>query len=258
MSTLTTDLKRLGEVKAPTGFADRLLAHVGMADSYARFDTVIGSVYVAWNRQGISSAARDSSAAEFEARFHREVGRPLAQAVPPPDLAAKIQDELSGKRRMRFDLRGLTPFEQAVLRKTYQIPRGEVRPYGWVAREIGHPAAVRAVGTALANNPIPYFIPCHRVVRTDGQIGNYGGGGPDAKRAILTMEGVRVNRLQELARAGVRYQGVKTTKVFCFPTCHTGRHALEKNIVWLHDEASARAAGFRPCKVCRPAPQLSA
>jgi O-6-methylguanine DNA methyltransferase len=252
MSTLTTDLKRLGEVKAPAGFAERLLAHVGMSDSYAPFETVLGTVYVAWNRQGISSAARDASAGAFEARFRKEVGRPLAEAVPPPDLAAKIHDELSGKRRMRFDLRGLTPFEQAVLRKTYQIPRGEVRPYGWVAREIGRPAAVRAVGTALANNPIPYFIPCHRVVRTDGQIGNYGGGGPEAKRAILTMEGVRVNRLQELAKAGVRYQGVKTTKVFCYPTCHTGRHALDKNIVWLHDEASARAAGFRPCKVCRP------
>jgi O-6-methylguanine DNA methyltransferase len=258
MTTLTTDLKRLGEVKAPAGFADRLLAHVGMADSYARFDTVLGAVYVAWNRQGISSAARDASADEFEARFHKEVGRQLVEAVPPPDLAAKIQDELEGRHRLRFDLRGLTPFEQAVLRKTKQIPRGEVRPYGWVAREIGHPAAVRAVGTALANNPIPYFIPCHRVVRTDGQIGNYGGGGPEAKRAILTMEGVRVNRLQELASKGVRYQGVKTTKVFCYPTCHTGRHALEKNIVWLHDEASARAAGFRPCKVCRPAAQLSA
>jgi O-6-methylguanine DNA methyltransferase len=258
MTTLTTDLKRLGEVKAPAGFADRLLAQVGMADSYARFDTVLGAVYVAWNRQGISSAARDSSADEFEARFHKEVGRQLVEAVPPPDLAAKIQDELEGRHRLRFDLRGLTPFEQAVLRKTKQIPRGEVRPYGWVAREIGHPAAVRAVGTALANNPIPYFIPCHRVVRTDGQIGNYGGGGPEAKRAILTMEGVRVNRLQELASKGVRYQGVKTTKVFCYPTCHTGRHALEKNIVWLHDEASARAAGFRPCKVCRPAAQLSA
>ena len=253
MTTLTTDLKRLGEVKAPAGFADRLLAHVGMADSYARFDTVLGAVYVAWNRQGISSAARDASADEFEARFHKEVGRQLVEAVPPPDLAAKIQDELEGRHRLRFDLRGLTPFEQAVLRKTKQIPRGEVRPYGWVAREIGHPAAVRAVGTALANNPIPYFIPCHRVVRTDGQIGNYGGGGPEAKRAILTMEGVRVTRLQELASKGVRYQGVKTTKVFCYPTCHTGRHALEKNIVWLHDEASARAAGFRPCKVCRPA-----
>jgi O-6-methylguanine DNA methyltransferase len=253
MIALTTDLKRLGAVKAPAGFADRVLAQVGMADSYARFETVLGDVYVAWNRLGVSAAARFVSAEEFEDWFGTEVGRPLMSAVAPPDLAEKIQDELNGKKRMRFDLRGLTPFEQAVLRKTREIPRGEVRPYGWVAREIGRPAAVRAVGTALANNPIPYFIPCHRVVRTDGHIGNYGGGGPKAKKAILTLEGVRVKKLEELGRAGIRYQGVRTTKIFCFPTCHTGRHALEKNIVWLHDEASARAAGFRPCKVCRPA-----
>jgi O-6-methylguanine DNA methyltransferase len=252
MTTLRTDLKRLGGVKAPAGFADRLMAHVGMADSYARFETVLGNVYVAWNRQGVSAAARSASAAEFEAWFRKDVGRQLVAATPPADLAAKISDELEGRRRLRFDLRGLTEFEQAVLRKTREIPRGEIRPYGWVAREIGRPAAVRAVGTALANNPIPYFIPCHRVVRMDGHIGNYGGGGPEAKRAILNMEGVRVKRMEELARAGVRYQGVKTTKVFCYPTCHTGRHVLEKNIVWLHDEASARAAGFRPCKVCRP------
>jgi O-6-methylguanine DNA methyltransferase len=240
-------------VKAPDGFAIRVLAQVGMADSYARFETVLGDVFVAWNRLGVSAAARFMSAEEFEDWFDQEVGRSLMPAVAPPDLAEKIQDELNGKKRMRFDLRGLTAFEQAVLRKTREIPRGEVRPYGWVAREIGRPAAVRAVGTALANNPIPYFIPCHRVVRTDGHIGNYGGGGPEAKKAILTLEGVRVKKLEELGRAGFRYQGVRTTKIFCFPTCHTGRHALEKNIVWLHDEASARAAGFRPCKVCRPA-----
>src|ERR1700730_1652795 len=253
MIALTTDLKRLGEVKAPTGFAERVLSQVGMADTCARFQTVLGDVYVSWNGHGVSAAARSASASEFEEWFRKDVGRPISQAPAPADLAKKIQDELNGKHRMRFDLRGLTPFEQAVLRKTLQIPRGEVRPYGWVATEIGRPAAVRAVGTALANNPIPYFIPCHRVVRTDGKIGNYGGGGPEAKRAILTLEGVRLNRLQELARAGDRYQGVKTTKIFCFPTCHTGRRALEKNIVWLRDEASARAAGFRPCKVCRPA-----
>jgi O-6-methylguanine DNA methyltransferase len=252
MSSLTTDLRMLGEAKAPTGFAERVIAQAGLGDFYARFETVLGDVYVAWNRLGVSAAARSASAAAFEEQFRHEVGRPLVAAPPPADLATKIKAELAGKRRMRFDLRGLTPFERAVLRKTCEIPRGEVRPYGWVAREIGHPAAVRAVGTALANNPIPYFIPCHRVVRTDGHIGNYGGGGPEAKRAILTMEGVRLKRLEELARAGFRYQGVKTTKVFCYPTCYTGRHALEKNMVWLHDEASARAAGFRPCKVCRP------
>ncbi len=253
MTALLTELRRLGSMKAPDGFAERVLIGVGMADSYAVFDTVLGQVYVAWNRLGVSAAARCASAAEFEALFKREVGRPLIAASPPVGLAAKIEDELSGKRTMRFDLRGLTEFEQAVLRKTYEIPRGEVRPYGWVAREIHRPAAVRAVGSALAHNPIPYFIPCHRVVRTDGEIGNYGGGGPEAKKAILTMEGVRVNRLQELARGGVRYQGIKTTKIFCYPTCHTGKRALEKNLVWLHDEKSARAAGFRPCKVCRPA-----
>ena len=253
MTPLLTDLKRLGSMKAPDGFAERVLAEVGMADSYAVFKTVLGDVYVAWNRFGVSAAGRCASAHEFEAMFKREVGRPLTHGAAPAGLAAKIEDELSGKRTMRFDLRQLTEFEQAVLRKTYEIPRGEVRPYGWVAREIRRPAAVRAVGTALANNPIPYFIPCHRVVRTDGHIGNYGGGGPEAKKAILTMEGVGVDRLQELARGGVRYQGVRTTKIFCYPTCHSAQRALEKNVVWLHDEKSARAAGFRPCKMCRPA-----
>ena len=253
MTPLETDLKRLGEAKAPAGFADRLLAHVGMADSYAQFDTVLGPVYVAWNRNGVSAAARMGSAAAFEAWFRKDVGRQLMAAAPPKDMAARIKAELRGDRRLRFDLRGLTPFEQAVLRKTREIPRGEVRPYGWIAREIGHPAAVRAVGTALANNPIPYFIPCHRVVRTDGKIGNYGGGGPEAKRAILTMEGVQLKRLEDFAHRGYRYEGVRSTKVFCFPTCYHGKTAREENVVRFHGEAEARAAGYRPCKHCRPA-----
>jgi O-6-methylguanine DNA methyltransferase len=248
-----TELKRLGDVRAPKGFVDRLLAHVGVADSYARFDTVLGPVYVAWNPRGVSAAARMASAAEFEQWFRKDVGRQLVAVSPPAELASKIEDELNGKKRMQFDLRGLTEFQQAVLRKTREIPRGQVRPYGWVAREIGHPAAVRAVGTALANNPIPYFIPCHRVVRTDGEIGNYGGGGPEAKKSILTMEGVQLRRLQEMARSGVRYEGVRSTKVFCFPTCYHGRSAKEQNLVYFHDEAEARAAGYRPCKHCRPA-----
>src|SRR6266566_2348944 len=253
MIALTTDLKRLGGVKAPAGFADRVLSQAGVSDSYAPFETVLGEVFVAWNRQGVSAAMRAASAAEFEAWFRKDVGRPLSRAVAPPELVAKIQDELNGKRRMRFDLRGLTPFEQAVLLKTQEIRRGEVRPYGWIAREIGHPAAVRAVGTALANNPIPYFIPCHRVVRTDGMIGNYGGGGPEAKRSILTLEGVQLKRLEKLAHSGLRYEGVRSTKIFCFPTCFHGRRVREENFVFFHDESEARAAGYRPCKDCRPA-----
>src|SRR2546425_10684195 len=113
---------------------------------------------------------------------------------------------------MRFDVRGLTAFEQAVWRKTREIPRGEVRPYGWVAREIGRPAAVRAVGTALANNPIPYFIPCHRVVRTDGHIGNYGGGGAAAKQGIPTPPWGRGKKLEEPGRTRVPVHGGPRTK----------------------------------------------
>jgi len=254
MSVSTADLKRLGEVKAPAGLAQRVLAGAGLADEYARFDTVIGAVFVAWNRSGVSAAARSNSAHEFEEYFRAEVGRrPLRPGTPSPEMAHRITDELSGKRTLRFDLRGLTEFEQAVLRKAREIPYGQVRPYSWVAREIGHPSAVRAVGTALANNPIPYFIPCHRVIRSDGVIGNYGGGGPEAKRSILTLEGVQLKRLEKLAHSGLRYEGVRSTKIFCFPTCFHGRRVRQENFVFFHDEREARAAGYRPCKDCRPA-----
>src|SRR6202162_6001393 len=101
MTALMTDLKRLGSLRAPAGFAERVLIEVGMADSYARFETVLGAVYVAWNRFGVSAGARSASAAEFEEWFRHDVGRPLVAAAPPADLAAKIEDELSGKRRLR-------------------------------------------------------------------------------------------------------------------------------------------------------------
>lgn len=253
MSTVMNDVRRLADVKAPAGFAEKVLAQAGVADSYAVFETVLGQVYVAWSQLGVSAAMRSPSSAYFEEWFRRDVGRRLVRVEPPASLAAKIEDQLSGKRRMRFDLRSVGPFAQAVLLKTLEIPRGQVRPYGWIAREIGHPLAVRAVGTALANNPIPYFIPCHRVVRSDGVIGNYGGGGPEAKKNILSLEGVQLARLQKLAQSGFRYEGVKSTKIFCFPTCYHGRRVREENFVFFRDVADARAAGYRPCKDCRPA-----
>src|SRR5207245_627003 len=83
-------------------------------------------------------------------------------------------------------------------------PRGEVRPYSWIAREIGRPAAARAVGTALAHNPIPFLIPCHRVVRSDGRVGGYLFG-PKLKRRVLADEGVDVGALDALAHTGTQY-----------------------------------------------------
>ena len=85
------------------------------------------------------------------------------------------------------DLGGLTPFTRAVLKITARIPYGEVRSYRWVAERLGKPRAMRAVGNALARNPIPIIIPCHRVVRSDGTLGGYALG-LDWKRRLLVLE----------------------------------------------------------------------
>jgi methylated-DNA-[protein]-cysteine S-methyltransferase len=90
-------------------------------------------------------------------------------------------------------------FQQRVLRLAFQIPRGKVGTYGGLADRLGHPRAARAVGTALARNPFPLIIPCHRAIRGDGTLGGFGGG-LKMKRAFLEMEGVgfgRKNLVQE-------------------------------------------------------------
>ena len=86
------------------------------------------------------------------------------------------------------DLAHLPRFTRAVLRITARIPYGEVRSYRWVARALGKPKAMRAVGNALARNPIPIIIPCHRVVRSDGSLGGYALG-LGWKRRLLKLEG---------------------------------------------------------------------
>lgn len=94
------------------------------------------------------------------------------------------------------DLRRLSPFTQAVLRITAEIPYGEVRSYQWVAEQLGKPKATRAVGNALARNPVPVILPCHRVVRSNGSLGGYALG-LDWKRRLLELENC-YNRLWPL------------------------------------------------------------
>jgi len=79
-------------------------------------------------------------------------------------------------------------FQRKVLRAVIAIPRGEVRTYQFIAKQIGNPKAARAVGRALATNPFPLMIPCHRVIRSDGKLGGYQGG-VRMKQALLRKEG---------------------------------------------------------------------
>ena len=81
----------------------------------------------------------------------------------------------------------MTDFERKVLRKVLEIPIGKLRTYGWVAKEIGSPKSFRAVANVLHKNPYPVFIPCHRVIRTDGRIGGYSLG-KHLKKKMINLE----------------------------------------------------------------------
>jgi methylated-DNA-[protein]-cysteine S-methyltransferase len=98
---------------------------------------------------------------------------------------------LNGSRRrfdQRLDLSELGDFGRDVLDVVSHIPYGTLRSYKWVAEKIGRPRATRPVGQALARNPVPIVVPCHRVVNSDGTIGGYSGGGPDMKRRLIEIE----------------------------------------------------------------------
>ena len=238
---LLDDLRAMGDVQAPPRLLPRVLDALELGDAYTTLDSDLGPLFVAFNKRGVCAVLRADSPAQFEEVFRARFGRPVRPASEAPrDLGR------------RFDLRGLSEFERAVLLKALEIPRGQVRPYAWIAREIGHPAAVRAVGSALAKNPVPVLIPCHRVVRSDGHIGNYALGGSLAKRRILSAEGVDPDSLAEHARAGRRYLGSDTTRIYCFPTCRNARRVQPKHAVSFASAAAAHSAGYRPCKVCRP------
>jgi O-6-methylguanine DNA methyltransferase len=240
---------------APPDLAHSTLVAVGLADDYALIDTPIGPLRVAWNGRGVSEVAGATDDETFEARFHARTGRRARRrGALPADLVRKIERRLAGDRhnRIRLDLRGASEFERAVWMKALEIPRGEVRPYGWIAAEIGRPKAVRAVGTALGHNPVPLIVPCHRVVRSDGMLGQYSLGGPQNKRTILSAEGLDPDELETLARAGIRYFGSDTTKIYCLPTCHDARRVTSAHLQQFHSALEASTKGYRPCLHCRP------
>lgn len=242
---------------APVGFADRVLDRIGLGDAYVQVDGPIGQLFVAYGPRGISLVERVVDAGQFEEEFLATFGRPVHRVDRAPDLIQRVIEARVWGRpgravKVPLDLEQLPEFERQVLQKTLEIPRGEVRPYAWVAAEIGRPLAVRAVGNALARNPVPFVVPCHRVVRSDGRIGNYGAGGPTAKRAVLEAEGLDTTELERLPAAGVRFTGSDTTSIYCYPSCRHARRTTTEHRVFFRTAEESRRAGYRACKICRP------
>lgn len=238
--------------QAPAAIEAGSLLGTGLADGYAEFESPVGPVIVTFNVVGVSSV--DLAEDDPEGRFLERFGRPALEAEPPKgwDIWINRAIDRGTPGDLPVDLRSRSPFQRQVLEVAGTIPKGEVRPYGWLAKEVHNPGAVRAVGSTMARNPIPLIIPCHRVVRTDGHIGKYSLGGPHNKRSLLTHEGANPDDLERLASRHVRYWGSDTTRIYCHPTCRNARRITDEHRVELKSATQAEEAGFRPCKVCRP------
>lgn len=250
--TIETRLASLA-VDGPPGLAEGVALGTGLADGYDLYPSAIGEVAVAFNPEGVSFIGMLDDG--FHERFQRQTKRGLIRAEAPSAWRKHIAPaiEAGNPGRVPLDLRSVTKFQGSVLRVATTIPRGEVRPYGWLAKEIGKPAAVRAVGTALARNPVPLMVPCHRVVRSDGHIGNYSLKGPHVKLELLRIEGAGPEDLEALAARGVRVRGNTSTGIYCHPTCGALRRSRPENIVDFSSTEEAVTSGFRACLVCRPA-----
>ncbi len=134
--------------------------------------------------------------------------RPLSRH-PIAELGGRIQSFLAGEE-IDFELESIalencSSFQQRVLLAEHEIPRGWVSTYGRIAKSLGTPSGARVVGQALAENPFPIIIPCHRAIRSNGELGGYQGG-QKMKSALLELEGIEFSPSGKVVMRQVHYQ----------------------------------------------------
>ena len=235
----------------PRGDPRRLVERIVACGTDRMFscDSPLGEVYVGASEKGVRLVGMADSPEQFAQRYRKRFGRLLSWGTDAKTrrLAERTAAALAGQKTdVSVDLSETTPFQRRVLEVVTGIPRGEVRPYVWVACEAGSPKASRAVGTVMANNPVPLLVPCHRVVRNDGTTGRYAFGAEE-KVGLLEAEGVSVGEL-----AGSPYFATPTTGIVCHATCRNARRIRPENRRPFRSVKAATAAGYRPCRVCRP------
>ncbi len=177
--------------------ARRLAARVaaeGLADvSYTTADSPFGTLLLAATRRGLVRLAfPEENVDSVLERLARRVSPRIVETRAPLDpVRRELEEYFSGDRHgfeLPLDWMLVGGFGRRVLRATSEIPYGGVLSYAEVAAEAGSPRGSRAAGNALGSNPIPIVIPCHRVLRTGGALGGYGGG-TERKRWLLELEG---------------------------------------------------------------------
>ena len=181
-----------GETSSPE--LARAAADAGLLDvAYSTVDTPIGPLLAAATPRGLAylSFPETPSDAVLETLSRRLSPRILEAPARLDEVRRELEQYFEGKRRhfeLPLDWSLIRGFHRSVLRATARIDYGSVRSYAEVAARAGSPRAVRAAGNALGANPIPVVVPCHRVVRTGGGLGGYGGG-LDRKEYLLRLEG---------------------------------------------------------------------
>lgn len=196
---MTTDLFRALPAVDPEAthrLHQRLVeaAHTaGLLDiAYRTLDTPVGTLLLAATPKGLVRVAYASQGHDLVLEgLARDVSPRILRAPARLDrVAREIEEYFAGRRRafdVPLDLQLSHGFRRTVLAHLPEIAYGTTASYAAIARAAGHPRAVRAVGSACASNPLPVVVPCHRVVRSDGTIGQYVGGVP-AKELLLTLE----------------------------------------------------------------------
>lgn len=172
----------------------RRIEDEGLADvSYAQAPSPFGELLIARTRRGLVRVAFPEESLERTLEgLAQRISPRILEAPAQLDQARRELDEyFSGRRRsfeLALDWRLVGAFARRVLRVTSQIPYGGVLSYAEVAADAGSPRGSRAAGNALGSNPIPIVVPCHRVLRSGGLLGGYGGG-LERKRWLLELEG---------------------------------------------------------------------
>ena len=198
MSDLTLEQRLAGAAAAiepPDVDLAEAARAAGLEDvAYAIEPSPLGDLLVAVTPRGlvkITYLDRYSTESALELIAARVSPRVLEDPVALDEPRRQLDEYFAGRRRafeLPLDWSLIQGFGRLVLDRTARIPYGRVATYGEVARDIGRPRASRATGNALGANPIPIVVPCHRVIRAGGVLGNYGGG-PERKAQLLELEG---------------------------------------------------------------------
>ena len=158
----------------------------GQRIRFSSFATDLGLVLIAATENGVCAVKLGADAARLKRLLTEEFSAAELVEEPMPEVEKNVRAFVAGEgtlARVPVDIRG-TVFQRRVWEALRRIPRGETRTYSEIARAIGAPAAVRAVGSACGANPVALVVPCHRAVRADGGLGGYAWGLPVKKRLL--------------------------------------------------------------------------